>query len=451
MNVVVLMLDSLRQDHVSVYGHPWRPLQTPHIDSVAAEAVVFDNVYPEGLPTIPVRTDLMTGQSSLTNRTWQELVPTDVTMAEILRGEGYFTALVADTYHLFKPHMNFHRGFDVFRWIRGAEYDGVRTGTPKHLKFEDHVTPGIPAAWHGMVRSTLLNLDGRVEPEDFPCWQTCSAALEILTQAREVDKPVFLWLDTFQPHEPWCPPAKFDTFGDPAYDGPKVVMPPGGLATRWGDEAIWNRTRSLVAGEAAYTDACLGMLFDGMRELGYFDDTMIVILSDHGHPLGDHGKFLKGGDRLYSELLKVPFIIRLPGGAHGGKRSEALGRFPDLLPTVLDVVGAGANNVSLAGTSLKPVLDGTGGSPYEAIVAGFHPAEHRVIRNEQFSLFLNPEADTDELYDLQADPREMTNIIADHGAVVEELMSKIGSAYFKKSRPARGVQGDMEVAGTSLE
>ncbi len=451
MNVVVLMLDSLRQDHVSFYGHPWCPVQTPNIDAVAAEAVVFDNVYPEGLPTIPVRTDLMTGQSSLTNRTWQRLMDTDVTMAEILRGEGYFTALVADTYHLFKPDMNFHRGFDVFRWIRGAEYDGVRTGHPKHLKFEEHITPGIPEAWHGMVRSTLLNLDGRVQPEDFPCWQTCSAALEILAQARECDKPVFLWLDTFQPHEPWCPPAKFDTFDDPTYEGPKVVMPPGGPATAWGNEAIWNRTRSLVAGEAAYTDACLGMLLDGMRELGYFDDTMIVILSDHGHPLGDHGKFLKGGDRLYSELLKVPFIVRLPGGAYGGKRTEALGRFPDLLPTVLDVVGAGGNNVSLAGNSLKPVLDRTGGSPYEAVVAGFRPAEHRVIRNEQFSLFLNPESDTDELYDLKADARETTNIIADHGEVVDELMSRIGSAYFTKARPARGVQGDMEVAGTSLE
>ena len=101
MNVIVLMLDSLRQDHVSSYGWDGCPVQTPHIDAIAAEGVVFDNVYPEGLPTIPVRTDLMTGQSSLTNRTWQPLMATDVTMAEVLRREGYLTALVADTYHLF--------------------------------------------------------------------------------------------------------------------------------------------------------------------------------------------------------------------------------------------------------------------------------------------------------------------------------------------------------------
>ena len=178
---------------------------------------------------------------------------------------------------------------------------------------------------------------------------------------------------------------------------------------------------------------------------------MIVILSDHGHPLGDHGKFLKGADRMYSELLKVPFIVRLPGGQYGGRRTEALGRFPDLTPTLLDLAGVGGNNLAMAGRSLRPILEGSDESPYKAVVAGFHTREHRCIRNGQFSLFLNAESDTDELYDLKADPRERTNVIADHGEVVAELMSHIGSKYFMTPRPARGVQGDVEVAGTALE
>ena len=450
MNVIVLMLDSLRQDHVSYYGWEGCPIETPNIDAVAAEGVVFDNVYPEGLPTIPVRTDLMTGQSSLTNRTWQELVDTDVTAAQIFAKEGYLTAMVADTYHLFKPNMNFHKGFDVFHWIRGAEYDSISRGPLRDLKLADHITDRMPKTWHESVRKVLRNLDGRVEPEDFPCWQTVDKALDVMRHARADKRKLFLWLDTFQPHEPWCPPAKFDTFGDPAYTGPKVVMPPGGLASSWGDDAISNRVRSLYAGEAAYTDHCLGRLFDGMRQMGYFDDSLVVILSDHGHPLGDHGKFLKGGDRLYSELLKVPFVMRLPGGEHGGRRTATLGRFPDLLPTMLDLAGLGAACAAMAGRSLKPVIEGQDVTLYPATVSGFFPTTMRCIRTRRHSLFLGAEGDTDELYDLDADPRERTNIIGQAGDVAAEMVKLISPIYLGQARAARGVQGTMEVAHTSL-
>ena len=450
MNVIVLMLDSCRQDHVSCYGAEGCPVQTPGIDAMAVEGIIFDNVYPEGLPTIPVRTDLMTGQSSLTNRDWQRLSDTDVSAADIFRREGYLTAMVADTYHLFKPGYNFHRGFDVFRWIRGAEYDGV-SPVPADLDIGDYITDGMPETWHQVVRTALANLQGRIEPEDFPCWQTAEAALDILTQARQGDKPVFMWLDTFQPHEPWCPPAVFDTFGDPGYDGPKVVLPPGGHARDWADEAVIKRIQSLYAGEIAYTDACMGHLLDGMRELGYFEDSVIVVLADHGHPLNDHGKFLKGPDRMYSELLKVPFIVRLPGGANGGRRVDALGRFPDLLPTLLDVAGFGANNTALAGRSLKPVLDGDKTDIYDATVTGFFRRSERCIRDKRYSLFLGADGDTDELFDLQADPCEQTNIIAESGDIATDLVSRIGSAYFQAAKSAvRGVQGSMEVADTSL-
>ncbi len=91
MNVIVFMLDSLRQDGVSYYGRYGCPPKTPKLDALAAEAVVFENCYPEGLPTIPVRADLMTGQSTLSNRAWQPMSATDVTAAEIFRDAGFQT------------------------------------------------------------------------------------------------------------------------------------------------------------------------------------------------------------------------------------------------------------------------------------------------------------------------------------------------------------------------
>jgi arylsulfatase A-like enzyme len=450
MNLIVLMLDSLRQDHVSAYGWPDVPVKTPHLDALAAEGVLFDNIYPEGLPTIPVRTDLFTGQSSLTNRRWQPLVSTDVAAAEVFRKEGYLTALVADTYHLFKPDMNFHRGFDIFHWIRGAEYDSIRCGEARALRLQDHLTPRMPASWHAQVRVVLRNLEGRSEPEDFPCWQTVEKALEVLEGARRQEKPLFLWLDTFQPHEPWCPPARFDTFGDPAYKGPKIVMPPGGPADAWGTPAEIARTRSLYAGEAAYVDYCMGCLLEGARRLGYFDDSTIVALSDHGHPLADHGKFLKGGDRMYSELLKVPFIVRLPKGAHGGRRVRDLGRFPDLLPTLLDLAGLSANNRSMAGSSLRPVLEGAGPSSCRATVSGYFDAQERCIRDERYSYVLRPPGEKDQLFDLLEDPRETRDLLAEKPDVARRLVAAIGAVYFGRKAKPRGLQGAFETAHTPL-
>lgn len=110
MNVIVICIDSLRQDHVSFYAGAASPVPTPNIDALAAESVVFDNVYPEALPTIPIRTQLMTGQRTLPYRPWQPLTEADRTIAQILARYGYLTGLITDCYHYMKRGQNFHQG-----------------------------------------------------------------------------------------------------------------------------------------------------------------------------------------------------------------------------------------------------------------------------------------------------------------------------------------------------
>src|SRR5437016_1062646 len=113
MNVIVIVLDSFRQDHVGIYHRgqgPFSgiaPCSTPNLDAFAQQCVIFENAYPGGLPTIPIRTELMTGQQTLPFRPWQPLVPQDVTMAEILGQEGYVCGLVSDTWHYRAPDYNF--------------------------------------------------------------------------------------------------------------------------------------------------------------------------------------------------------------------------------------------------------------------------------------------------------------------------------------------------------
>ena len=150
MNVVFIVVDSLRQDHVSFYAGDACPLRTPNIDRLAEESVVFDNTYPEALPTIPVRTQWMTGQRTLPYRPWQPLTKEDQAVATILSKEGYVTALFTDCYHYFKLDYNLHRDFRVWRWIRGQEYDPYRSAPLKKHRVEDCLKDSFPPRWRNI-------------------------------------------------------------------------------------------------------------------------------------------------------------------------------------------------------------------------------------------------------------------------------------------------------------
>ena len=109
-NVILIMEDSLRKDHLGCYGNEW--IKTPYLDKFAQESVIFDYAYAEGLPTIPVRVSMFTGRYTLPFRGWQPLEQLDVPIAEILWDKGVTSALISDTYHMHKPQMSFSRGFD---------------------------------------------------------------------------------------------------------------------------------------------------------------------------------------------------------------------------------------------------------------------------------------------------------------------------------------------------
>jgi len=448
-NIVVIVSDSLRQDHVSFYAGEEPPAKTPNIDALLSDGVALSNMYPEGLPTIPVRTEWVTGTGTLAGRTWRPLSSTDVTCAEVLRREGYLTAFICDVYHHFKPDMNFHRGYDVWRWIRGQEYDACRSAPPKVRKVEDHWKDSFPKRWRGPIETVCRNLDGCRRAADFPCAKTFDQACEWV-EANTDRRPFLLWVETFDPHEPWTPPEEFDVYGDPAYTGKDFILPPGGDAAAHFTSDEIKRVRSLYAGEVAYVDAMVGRLIEKLKEGGLYDECLIFFLSDHGHPLADHGKFLKGPDRMYSELLKVPFGFKLPGGELAGTRTEKLAQFPDVLPTLLDAAGLGNNTPAVQGRSLLPLVRGEVERLRDTVISGFHGAADRCIRDETWSLVLRPGEEPDELYNLKDDPKETVNVIDAHPDVASRLASAYGAAYAVSGRPMKGLQGSFEVAHTPV-
>ena len=456
VNLICIMLDSFRQDHFSLYNKGEaafdgvKACETPNVDAFAEDAIVFENAYPEGLPTMPVRLALMTGQYTLPFRGWEPLTERDITAADILRREAYTCGLVSDCYHYRAPGMNYHRSFHTYAWIRGQEYDPYRP-LPPVRNVNDYVNDKYVEPWPTRIAQYLANTDHFTEESDWFSAQVVREAVDWLEANRDKDN-IFLWMDSFEPHEPWDPPAAFDTYTDPNYKGKRLIMPIGGPMQDWASEEEIRHIRGLYAGEAHFVDHCLGRLFAAFERLGYYDDSIIFLVADHGHPLGDHGKFLKGGDRLYSELLRVPFIVRLPGGQSGGQRSQALVQFQDVLPTFLDLMGLSNNSNAMHGRSFRAVLAGDTDTHRDAIIVGYKPAVDRCIRDERWSYIQRPEGEPDELYDLQDDPRETRNLIDEHPEEAVRLSGLFGP-YFRPQLPSvvKGIQGTYEMASSAIE
>lgn len=456
MNVIVIMLDSFRQDHMGCYRNDSGPFddvpacRTPNIDRFAGSAVVFENAYPDALPTIPVRCALMTGQRTLPFHGWQPLLAEQIPIARILRDQGYVSCLISDTYHFRRSGYNFHEYFSSYLWVRGQEYDPYNTA-PSRRNIDDYVNQHFDAAWRRRISVFLQNTDGFETPQDWFAAQVMDQAIDWLRKNRS-HKKTFLWIDCFEPHEPWDPPKGFDTYTDRSYRGPRLIMPMGGQAADWASPEQIRFIRGLYAGEAAFVDHCVGRLFDALRELGLYEDSQIWLLADHGHPLADHGKFLKGGDRMYSELLNVPFMVRLPGGAEGGRRCEALVQFHDFLPTALELLGMGNVTDAMHGRSFLPVIRGQTDRHREAIITGYHQAIDRCIRDRRFSYIERPEGEPDELYDLADDPRETRNLIDQLPREAQRLKSSFGQIYRRRpSTVVKGIQGTYEMGSAAVE
>lgn len=423
MNLIVIMLDSLRRDYLGCYGNTW--IKTPNIDKFAKESILFEEAYTEGLPTIPARTELFTGCSSLSYRPWQPLTKEDVTISEILGDYDYTSALIADTYHLFKPDMNFHRAFSCFRWIRGQEADAYVSG-PLNKNINDYIKSAMKGdPVEGMLEQYLKNTEHRQKEEDYFAAQVFKEAAKWLERNKSEEK-IFLWVDSFDPHEPWDPPSPFDKmYTDPNYKGPKLIHPKYGKVG-WMSEEELKYVRALYAGEVSFVDKWVGYLLEKIKDCSLYDNSLIVFIADHGHPHGDHGSIMKTPDNLYSELIKIPLLFHPPEGPYAGERIDALIQMPDILPTILEIMDLKKETQAMSGKSFWPVVEGEKEKIRDYIVTGYHESYHRCIRDKEWSLIVHPEGEENELYNLKEDPRETKNLINKYPEKAEGLLSYLG-------------------------
>lgn len=442
MNLIVIMLDSLRQDALGCYGN--KVIKTPNIDQFSHDCIKFSNAYPEGLPTLPVRTELFTGKCTLPSRTWQPLLKEDITISEILSYYKYTSMLISSTWHYFKPTMNYHKGFSGYKWIRGKEGDNYITA-PSSKNINDYIKDDVD---FGIAKELLCqylkNAEAIEKEEDHFVARTMSEASVWLEDNYKNGK-FFLWVDSFDPHEPWDPPEDFvKTYTDEKYDGKKMIMPKYGK-TDWLTDEELNYIKGLYAASVSFADKWVGVLLEKIEELNIMDETLIIILADHGHPHGEHGTLMKTPDALYSELLKIPLLIRHPDRNFHGLSIEALVQTQDILPSVLDFLSIKNETAVLNGRSVVPIIENKKEKIRDYIVTGYNESEHRCVRNKEWSFILRPDVEKSELYNLINDPEEKDNVVHKYPEIVKKLGEKVCNyTYTPPYMSFEGVQQKFE-------
>ena len=465
MNLLVLVADTFRADYLGCYGNGW--IKTPQLDKLAAEGVRFEDCYAEGLPTLPDRRVLYTGRrvfpfQILKQKSdmvaalpgWHPLFYEDVTLAEWLSERGYTTGLISDVYHQFKPGKNFHRGFHSWQWIRGQEADPV-VPTPKaDIDVRNHCLPNANERMRALTAQYLNNRAWWKGEADHYAAQVMRAAAQWLKVHAAKKRPWMLWVESFDPHEPWDAPKKFVDMYCPNHAGRELTFPPGLASAVSSDE--FRRIKAHYAGECSHVDKWCGHVLDSLDALGLRDDTLVVFTSDHGCMMGEQGQIHKGEDRLRIQVTRTPLIIRHPDGAKGA-RNEARQRleerkpigppYPgadttpprkvvkgfvqhqDLMPTLLKLMGQPVPD-RCNGEDFWPLVTGerTGGLR-DTVVSGFgrYASVRTAEWNYQAAWFNRdaPNTRKPELYDRRNDPEELVNVIENHPDVAQELEARL--------------------------
>ena len=405
-NVILVIIDSLRKDHVGAYGND--RVSTPTLDTVAREGLRFTRAHPEAMPTIPARRAIHTGMRTFPLKPpaygWTPIPEDQATLAEILKREGYSTFLVTDTYHQFP--WNFGRGFDAYLRIRGQERDHYKD--PSSVSEEEMRRRYIILGDGKKARQYLANVQGRKSEEDWFAPKVFLGAMDVLEVARRKE-PFFLVADCYDPHEPWDPPKKYVDLYDEGYEGKEPLNDNYGKDDYLTDRQLL-RMRALYAGEVTMADRWLGNFLGKAHDLGLMENTLLVVISDHGHALGEQGVTGKPAYALWSELTDIVFFVKHPKGKRGGEASDHYASTHDVGPTILGMLGI-APPSPMDGQDLSVVFDGKDPEERDHFTSGYR--NYVWARDKRHVMFSRNDGSDPRLYDAQSDPRQERELAGD--------------------------------------
>ncbi len=463
-NVLVIVSDTFRRDHLGIYGN--REIQTPYLGAFARSSVVFDQHRLSSFPTMPARADLLTGTFACTFMGWEPLPAHLPTLPGLLSEAGYLTMGVVDTPYFIRGGFGYDRGFDDFIWVRGQG---------------DDTRPRERSDYRSTWREESDRLVARTVTE-------AEKWLE-----RHYKEQFFLYVDTWDPHEPWDAPEYYTEQYLPGYDGRQLYP----AYAKWKEAGLAEEDVRLAhatyCGEVTMVDFWMGRLLAKLDVLGLRENTAVFFLSDHGFYFGEHGYLGKAewindnyaavsedavvpewlteswlltvaSSPLYGEITRVPLIARVPGMEPG--RRQAMTTAPDLAPTVLDLAGI-ETPPTVQGWSFADVIRGVRDEHRPFVISSwplyFAEGEFTsavdgrtrriasympiTVTTRKRSLILGGPAQLPELYDLTNDPRELSDVWAsnvEEGAALGEtalsFLEQQGTPekYLKPRRTALG-------------
>ncbi|MFE4512718.1 sulfatase [Kitasatospora sp. NPDC056783] len=330
MKAIMVMFDSLNRHLLPPYGGDWT--HAPNFRRLAERSVTFDNAWAGSLPCMPARREIHTGRHNFLHRGWGPLEPFDDSMPELLKQHGVHTHLASDHPHYWEDGgATYHGRYTTWEFFRGQEGDPWKgqVADPeipedlKRLRFATH-------------RQDWINRRYLPTEAEHPQTLTFDAGVEFVRTNRDADR-WFVQIETFDPHEPFFSHQRYKDLYPHDYDGPHFDWPDYKRVVESDDQVA--HARNEYAALLSMCDHSLGRVLDLMDELALWDDTLLIVNTDHGLLLGEKGWWGKNIQPWYNELVHLPLFVWDPRAGRAGERRGALVQTIDLAPTLLDFFG----------------------------------------------------------------------------------------------------------------
>ncbi len=346
MRTIVILNDSVNRRFLKTYNDD-AFTSTPNLERIQSCSYIFDNHWTGSAPCMPARRDMFTGRLNFLERNWGPVEAFDCMLPGLLRKKSVRSHMVTDHYHYLETGgEGYCQSFDTWECFRGQEHDSLEWSpagfsTPAHKGRYDEF-------YH--ENSKAFEKDS-----DFTTPKTFQAAASWLERHGDEDD-YLLWIEGFDPHEPFDTPKEFLDLYDDAYEDELFTWPE--YAPFTGTEADLKHIRNRYAATLSMSDTWIGKVLDIIDRQNRWDDTLIIFTTDHGYMLGEHGLMAKNYMSAYNEVYHIPLFIHVPG-QKTEKRIDALTQNIDLFPTIASHHGIHEDEFSnqIHGKNLFPLID----------------------------------------------------------------------------------------------
>lgn len=336
MKAIMVMYDSLNRHFLEPYGCSWT--HTPNFARLTQRTAAFDNCYVGSMPCMSARRELHTGQYNFLHRSWGPLEPFDDSMPEMLRKAGIHTHLVSDHYHYWEDGgATYHQRYTTWDCVRGQECDAWAplVGFAVDPRTHRNICGSPEDNWIGQDFANRTMMRNEADQSQTATFDRGLAFLD----ANHKKDNWFLQLETFDPHEPFFVQPHYKEMFPNGYQGPMLDWPDyRPLDVSDGPDLVAH-LRCQYAALLSMCDRNLGRVLDAMDRYDLWKDTMLIVNTDHGFPLGEHGQWAKCHCPFYEEVAHTPLFIWDPRSGVENVRRTALVQTIDLPATLLEYFG----------------------------------------------------------------------------------------------------------------